>query len=83
MITLHRKSYGIYQNKFNEDLRKNHPFLLGIEGDDDLIYNTYKIRNAVLNYYRQKFNDKKEVEYNNQIISKLYENNNLRSTFKI
>ena len=26
------------------------------------IYNTYKIRKAVLNYYRQKFNDEKEVE---------------------
>ena len=62
MITLFSELWNI-SKQINEKLKKKElSFLLGIEGDDDQIYNTYKIRNTVLNYYRQKLNDEKEVE---------------------
>ena len=76
-------SFARISKQINEDLgKKESSSLLGIGGDNDQINNTYKIRKAVLNYYRLKFNDEKEVEYNNQIFQNYMKIIIYRATFK-
>ena len=69
-------------NQLNEDLKKKESsFLLGIEVNEEQIFDIYKIRKAVSKHYNQKFKDQKEIVQNNQTISKLFEDYELKDHF--